>query len=370
SYWLLVGLLVACNVMDKYQCAIIFIAIFIFMLYNALARRKLLVPGPYIAVAFAVILVIPHFYYSSLHGFPEIQYALYSTVSEVSWSARIRDPFQMTLNQLGTIAPMFLMLLAFIGSRAQKFSAEYTTPYKKQYLFFMALGCFLVTITFGFLTGSKMNNNWFVPYFPMIGIALVYVIRPKVTAKRFKIFIGLLAFTMIALPASRFIAIAVNPYKLGYPNSNAYFPAESIAAKVQEEWKINNKQNMPLDYVAGDHYVAAYMTTYIPHHPVPFLDWSLEESPWVNIDNMMKQGAMFVWMAKDNPHVVNSRVDSNTLPEHVLKCFPNVKSLGIFDFKPASIANLPPSVRVGMAYLPPSNLKSPCADDEFTGNDY
>ena len=127
---------------------------------------------------------------------------------------------------------------------------------------------------------------------------------------------------------------------------------------------------MPLDYVAGDHYVAAYMTTYIPSHPMPFLDWSLQESPWINVDNMMKKGAMFVWMAKDNPHVVNSRVNSNTLPEHVLKCFPNVKPLGVFDFKPASIANLPPSVRVGMAYLPPSNMTSPCSSRSFTGNDY
>ena len=349
STWLWLGFLAGLNVLAKYQVVILFVPMLFIMLYTTEGRISFRKLGMYLGLLLSVIVVAPHFIYSYTQSFPEIHYAMGSTFDRDSFMNHFLKPLNMTINQLGTIAGILVIGLPLMLAKTR--AKIELASFDRTYLFVMALGPFVATILLSAISGSNLGNNWFVPYFSMLGMVVIYLSRPVLTRKNVRAVCILLCIAFFGLLIGRFGAVAFQPYFTQSPNSKAYFPGKSIAMKATDIW--HQHYHDRLSYVSGDHYITAFVNIDSPDHPVPLMGWKESESPWINMKEMRRRGAMFVWYAKNKYDVMFSHVDADRMPEKIKKEFPRAEYLGVYDFKIAvPFGNYSP-IRIGMAILPP-----------------
>jgi 4-amino-4-deoxy-L-arabinose transferase-like glycosyltransferase len=351
KFWLLLGFLVALNILAKYQSIILFIIMFLFMICTIEGRESFKKPGIYMAFLFTSVLILPHFIYSYTQGFPEIYYALKSTASTGAggFLDHIIMPLHMLINQVGTLAlSVVIGLPLFFAKRDPNIVVN---RFEFKFLLTMLSGPFVITLLLSVFTGSRMDNNWFVPYFSLIGIAIVLFARPVITKLNITITITLLTTILVLVPLGRYGAIVFNPYLTGKVNSKAYFPGNEIAEKVTTIWEKRYKSKLP--YIAGDHYITAYVNTLSKDHPIPFMDLDLEQSAWVKKSDFLRRGGVFIWYAK-NRYDVMFGYNKDTIPPRIIEEYPRAIFLGVYNFTiPIMVGSSYSPVRIGIAILPP-----------------
>src|SRR5690242_7742494 len=75
GHWLLLGLAIGMSLWSKYFVVVLAAPLGLFLLYDREARKALATPGPYIAVAVALITVAPHLVWLVQHDFLPFAYA-------------------------------------------------------------------------------------------------------------------------------------------------------------------------------------------------------------------------------------------------------------------------------------------------------
>ena len=349
KYWIYMGILVALNILAKYQSIIIFIVMFFFLLSTTKGRKSFKNIGIYIAITIAITLTIPHFIYSYMHKFPEIRYALNSTVGTSRPLDHILMPLKMILNQFGTISLSILIALPFIFAKRDKNIA--INKFNMQFLLTMLLGPFILTLLISIITGSRIDNNWFVPYFSLIGLAMIVISKPILTKLNVTIVVSLLFIVFFSISFGRYGAMLLTPHYTGKVHSKSYFPSREISSKVTKIW--HERYKTQLSYVAGDHYLVAYVSSLSDDKPKPFMDWDISQSPWINQSEFLKKGAIFIWYAKNKYNVMFGQ-NSDYMPLKIIKKYPRAIFLGIHNFSiPFLIKGNYEPVRIGIAILPP-----------------
>ncbi len=82
--------------------------------------------------------------------------------------------------------------------------------------------------------------------------------------------------------------------------SSANFPGKEIAATLNARWR--DTYHTPLSYVAGERWLGGNISFYSTDHPTVFMEWDDKRTTWINLDDMKKKGAIFVWdMSRENP---------------------------------------------------------------------
>ena len=148
--------------------------------------------------------------------------------------------------------------------------------------------------------------------------------------------------------ASTFILMALfsGAYTLSIIDSShkstANFPGREIAEFVTQHW--HDRYQTKLAYVAGSRWVGGNIHFYSLDHPSVFVDWSKRHAAWIDIDDLKKKGAVFIWELTAN----------ETLPDYIRKQFSTLQNPEIFEFElKRNRRNLPP-IKIGIAFLPPA----------------
>jgi 4-amino-4-deoxy-L-arabinose transferase-like glycosyltransferase len=345
--WIVLGLLAGLAVWGKYQAPLLFISMIIVLITTKEGRASFKTLGPYLTAIISIIVVIPHFIWSIHHGWPEIGYALNSTtgnyhhqLKDSAWVKHLYFPYRMTMDQLGAIAGMILMFIPFFfGPREKRTASSFTL----KFLFWMALGPMILTLLYSVVTGSFLIHRWCMPYFSALGLWAIISLRPKISWKKFKWFMGIFLFVTIGTLVGRYAWLGYfGPYLAHDNRADAYYPAKPIATYVTNYW--HKHYHSRLQYVSGSHYMTAYLSVYSKDKPIPLMGFSKAQSDWVNLDKMRKAGAMFAW---HYPSTWNDK-----MPPVAKKLFPRAKLLPVVVFYKLEGAKKVP-IRVGMAVLPP-----------------
>ncbi len=132
-----------------------------------------------------------------------------------------------------------------------------------------------------------MVSRLMTPYFSFIGLWIVSM-WPPILNKRAVVWFLLLIMLELSI-------LIVIPYLPNHQNSrsDAYLPNPEIAQYLEKIWAQYSSQ--PLQYIGGSRYLISSVVPYFHIPPKPFFSLSLTSSPWINIDDLKNQGAIFIW---------------------------------------------------------------------------
>lgn len=337
--WLGVGFFAGLGMMAKYYTAALLFPMFLFLLLIPENRQRLKTLPPYLGLLVFLIIVLPHIIWLLSHDFITVRYVFERTSTPASWTNHIFFPTQFAYQQLQAFLPTgILFSLLFIGKKPLTNTLKISS-FDKSFLFFIGIGPFLFTVLLSFLFGIKLRAGWGMPLLSLTPVILFAFVSPRLS--KIKIY-SLLTFIYI------FIFSLLTGYSFSLIRSttttSANFPGREIAQLVTKLW--HDRYHTPLSYVAGSRWIGGNIAFYSPDHPSVFIEWDKSRSPWINMQELEQNGAIFVWDITGH----------EKLSSAVQMLFPQLinRSELSFDWK-RNYANLPP-IKIGIAILPPKNI--------------
>jgi 4-amino-4-deoxy-L-arabinose transferase-like glycosyltransferase len=338
--WMLTGLFAGLSLMAKYYSLALFAGMILCVFFPAENRRKICCSAPLWGISIFTILVLPHVIWLFFHDFITIRYVFQRAHNTPSWTNHFFYPSQFAWQQLQVLAPMLIPL--GILSINRKTTTAHSEPLKINnfdfyFLFFVGVMPFLLTVMLSFILGITLRAGWGMPLFTTSGILLLAILKPHLTIKKL---VHLFLFNLILL------TVLVSGYSFSLihsSTSSANFPGRDIAKQLTQLW--HDTYHSPLHYVAGSRWVGGNITLYSKDHPAVLVEWNTQRATWINIQDLQKKGAIFVWYM----------AEEGEMPERVRQQFPALQKTKIMEFNWHRNKNENP-LKLGVAILPPALL--------------
>ena len=339
--WIFTGVFAALGMMAKYYTAALLTAMVLFLFIYKNNRQQLKSLSPYLSLLIFLILLLPHVIWLFFHDFITVTYVFQRAASAPSWTNHFFFPAQFAWQQGQAFLPALLLFaFLFIGRKPFRIAPPLAiSTFDKQFLFFMGLGPFLLTVLLSLLLGIKLRAGWGMPLLSLWGVLLIAWVQPAVTKPKLIRFI-IAVFTMMSL------LLAGYALSLVYSStpSSANFPGREIANKITQQW--HDTYHTKLEYVAGSRWIGGNIEFYSPDQPAVFVEWDTRKAPWINLHDLQKKGAVFVWeMSNDE-----------SMPDSVKSLFAPLpaKELIFYWHRNKNIA----PIKIGVAVLPPRGCNS------------
>ena len=117
--WLLLGLAVGIALWAKYFVAVLAIPLALFVLSDREARQTLKTPGPYIAIAAALVTVAPHLVWLVNNDFLPFTYAEHRALPSRGLIDHVWRPLQFAIGQLFFLLPSLLIAAPLLLPRSR-----------------------------------------------------------------------------------------------------------------------------------------------------------------------------------------------------------------------------------------------------------
>lgn len=339
--WIFTAILVAICILTKYSAIFLILPMILVCVLTKVGRKSFRNKYFYVAIIILFIFLAPHLYWTYKQGFTGFQYINSSLVdSENALFTHLYYPFTYLKGQ--ALIALGMIILAWplwpswsyvwysgFKSNKHKYIEQDTkvliSSFHKHYILLMGLGPILLTVLYAAISGKHILQRWSTPYYYIAGITFLVLINPVITRTKLT---NVIKTAFIAL---FFICFMRSSYYIWWPQitnslvADAYLPNKEIATKITKIWHENF--NSKLRYVAGPHYLCAFIAAYSPDKPKPYLSFSTIDSPWINEQDLEKNGAIFVWLVKElSPQEIQE------LPYLIKQKYPNLKNLGVFKF--------------------------------------
>ncbi len=343
-FWLLAAFFAVLAMMTKYQSVILLICAFIFTLIDPHARACYRQKNVYLAIGLFLLLLTPHLLWLYQHDFITVKYA-FGTASDYGDAigrAHFYYPYVYLSDCIGAVSGLFIVLWPFYRSEREALNLS---AFQWRFLLMFALGPFFLTLILNIISGEYYPGRWATPYFSLLGILLLALLRPVLTTKTIKQFmISLIIFSTL-LGFGRYAKAVFIPRE----SSDAWLPNQQIAGEISSIW--NSRYSRPLKYLAGSHYLVAAVVPYMSPRPIPYFSNDREDSAWVDSSQFKKYGGIFIWDLEKNYVWDQYSKKYAEIPEDIRKQFPRLEWVGNYTFYrqlkhsvkvPVAVAILPP----------------------------
>ena len=326
SSWCLLGVTLALAMLTKYSAVILIFILLLFTLTNRESRLRYASKGPYISMVLALLLFMPHFIWEIQHHFPTFNYLFHSAlagqdnpVNVVMFQAQLGRHLAVLIDAFisPTAALLPILIIAWplwlrLNSKDHR-SYWSARPFERNFIYSIALGPYLLTLLYALLSGNHVIPRWFTPYFSFMGLWLVLLLRPHLSQQTIKRVIITALILFFCIWFGRAIYVLSMPLHKDTSGNDLYLNIPAVINKSEKIW--NKQQQTSLKYIAGSHYLSAYLAVYSDHQLRPFMDASLIESPWINLTDFKQQGGIFIFqnsgrfilpkkIAADYPHLI------------------------------------------------------------------
>jgi 4-amino-4-deoxy-L-arabinose transferase-like glycosyltransferase len=331
--WLLTGVFAALSLMTKYY-AVMLLAPMLALLLNSktpLQPRKIL-----LAVCAFLIIILPHLVWLASHDFITVRYALSRVVREPA-DNYFSYAILFLRRQLETFIPAFLLACVLIVGKKPLFLTQRIklAAFDKQFLLYLGLGPYFLTVLTAALTGIQLRAGWGEPLLSLWGIMLIAFVQPRITRARCCAFMVAFAGLVGATLTGYTLAITHT-----HQATSANFPGTKLAHVITREW--HHTFHTPLYYVAGSRWMAGNIAYYSPDHPTVFVNWDKNKSQWIDEEDLKMKGAVFIWEVKKN----------EKLTPELARRFETLGPVKIMHFPWLRTGSIEP-IEIAVAYLPP-----------------
>ena len=291
-YWLLAGASLALCFWSKYAAFALAGSIGLFMLFDPVARRKLVTPGPWLLALAFLIVIAPNLNWLIETGFMPLRYVDARAKIATHWYHVFTYPLQWTASQLFFIAPAIgLMALALIGARPQP-ATDDNAAFARRYLAMLALGPFLVTTAAALFAARLPVAMWGYPLWSFAPLAAIAWFGPVAAERSVRRFAAGFLVVFLAMPIAYVAVEALEP-ALRDRAKATQFPGKQLADEITARWRA--RFSTPLPFVGGGEFATNNIAVYSPDKPTVIVHADPSLSPWVNRDDLRKRGAVIVW---------------------------------------------------------------------------
>ena len=337
SAWLLTGILLGLGMMTKYYTLALIASLGLFVLRKE-NRAQLKTLPPYLGLLACIVIMIPHAIWLTQHEYITITYMLKRGSAEPSWMNHFFFPVQFIWQQFEAFLPALIIFsLLFIGKRP----LTATPPLKittddKAFLFYAGLGPFILTALLSLIMGIKLRAGWGMPLMTFWTLWLMAMVTPRLSATKLYALLAGTFTLMAALLIGYSVAIIDSS-----DTSSANFPGQEISTTITQRW--HDTYHTPVTYIAGSRWISGNISFHSKDHPAVLMEWDTVRSSWIDINDLKKKGAIFVWDISAH----------ESLPVAVSEAYPSLGETTVMEFEWRRNTHDLPPIKIGVVFLPP-----------------
>ena len=341
--WFWLGLFAGLAMLAKYYAVLLLFSMFLFLCRRE-NRHWVRKKDPYLAAIVFFAVISPHIVWLFQNDFLTIHYVFKRVGDLPTWTSHFINPLLFLRDEAyALLFAGLLFVFLFVGK-----SRQHTSVFPKllennlSFLIYLAIGPILLALLLSVLTGIKLHIMWGSALFSLWGILFIGFFQPVLTTKKIYQF-----FTMLFLLS----ILALTGYLLSMHwaknKSSAHFPGQTIANTLIANWE--QRYHRPLAYVIGNRWLAGNVSFYSDQHPIVFIDADIRLAPWLNLADVDKKGALFIWDADKYGNSIPSNYKFFTSTRNY------VTEIKTFTWQKAQKEQ---PVKIGVLFLPPHLEKS------------
>ena len=186
-HWLLLGLAVGISLWAKYFVVVLAAPMVLFVLVDRDARKALLTPGPYVAIAVALVVMAPHLVWLVQNDFLPFAYAEHRAVPSRGLIDHLWHPLQFVLGQLFFMLPLLFIAAPLFfprksaGEQPVAFGAD---AFDRRIVTWLAFGPVVAVLALSAVSGRGTVAMWGYPIWLYLGVWLVMIARRALDERR------------------------------------------------------------------------------------------------------------------------------------------------------------------------------------------
>ena len=292
----LFGMMVGLCLLSKYYAIVLILSCFGASFAHPAWRQYYRSASPWIAVAVAAILFLPHVVWAVLSHAPPLEYALSRT--GIGAASAIAN----SLNVLIEIALFHVVVAAIVllsrRPGQDNGAGRLDTVRSGGRVFLTALVFLPVVLTVLFAIGLelKLAAQMAIGIFPLLPLWLLVV----VPAVNNRLAFGLAACVAVGTGALSLLASpAVARYTFMWSRNDAAWvlPQKELAREATRLWR--SETHAPLRFVGGSKYFGHAVAFYSEDRPSGFVFLSFRQAPWVTPQALLRDGLLAVCLRGD-----------------------------------------------------------------------
>jgi 4-amino-4-deoxy-L-arabinose transferase-like glycosyltransferase len=303
SRWVWFGVLAALGVLGKYTTVLLLLPMLLLTVLHPRLRRVWAGPGPWLALAVALLLLLPHLLGLWRIDFAPVQYAAARAPGPTHWYDHIVNPLLFAVAQFGDIAAALLALALLAWRRPGEPVAvpgpAPLPPEQRAYLATITWAPVGIAVAGSIILGLHLKDMWGYPMWCFIGLFLMAEVVGPLTASGLRRFYAAWVAILVTVPIVFAVQNSVGARFLRKP-TRAQFPGAELARAVEQRWHLVAGE-APLAVVAGDTWIAGNIAFYGAERPSVFIDADPTRSPWVTAAALARLGAVLIWPASEGP---------------------------------------------------------------------
>ena len=294
--WIWLGLAIGLSLWAKYFVIALAAPLALFLLIDRDARKALATPGPWIALAIAAIVMLPHLVWLVRNDFLPFAYASARAAPARGLLDHVLHPVVFALSQLAFLLPALLIAAALVWPRATTPPAAAADEFDRRIMTLLAFGPAATTIALSAASGRGTIAMWGYPLWLFLGLWIVLYARTMIADARLARVVAAWA-AVFALFTIVFIAnYAVLP-AIDQRYRAVFYPGDRLADEIARRFRAATGR--PLVYVIGNMWDGGNVAHYAPGQPRVLIDGDPRRAPWIDLGDLQTKGAAVVWTTGD-----------------------------------------------------------------------
>ncbi len=296
GHWTLLGIAFGGALWAKYFVVMLAAPYALFMLFDRQARRALATPGPWLAVAIALAIALPHVIWLFHTDFLPFAYAEHRAAPVRGWFDHILRPTFFAASQFFFMLPSLFIAAALFWPRPKGDGDIAADGFDRRIVTLLAFGPGAATIALSAVSGRGAVAMWGYPLWLFVGVWIVMMVRPLLDRDR----IGRMIAAWGAVFAVMALAFVVNYTVLPLVDHRyraEFFPGNTLGESLT--MRFHAATGTPLRYVIGSMWDGGNVAHYSPDQPQVLIDGEPARAPWIDLNDLRKDGAVVVWTQSD-----------------------------------------------------------------------
>src|SRR6266478_1693717 len=289
-HWLLLGCAIGLSLWAKYFVVVLAAPLALFLLFDRQARPALATPGPYIALALALLIMAPHLLWLVRNDFLPFAYASARAAPSRGVLDHVLHPLVFALGQVAFLLPAFVIAAAVVWPRPKGPDAAVPVSAKAD-----AFDRRIVTLL-AFGPAAATIAMWGYPLWLFLGLWIVLYARTAIEPPRLgrvaAAWAGVFVLFAVVFAASYSILPAID-----HRYRAVFYPGDRLADELARRFRAATGR--PLTYVIGTMWEGGNVAHYAPEQPRVLIDGDWRRAPWIDLGDLRSKGAVVVWTGSD-----------------------------------------------------------------------